>query len=455
MKLYRATITNLAITLLLVSSAHSQTTLNAGDIAIVGYNYDASPQEMSIVTLVPIETGTRIFIADYGYEAGAFVANTLANNFEGSIEWLTTASIAGGTVFRIQFAAANAGTVVTGLPGTVTVRGWKQEFTSANVTTANTPSAAGGESWFIYQGTAYNSPTQFVFGWANWASTTFGSANGWVVSPQTVGTNVQVSQLPTQLSNGVNARSLSWFVANGGNHGDNNLYNGITTGSRADLLAAICDVANWQTDETTTYDISPGGSNFSGVAPQFTITGSTLPVSWETFTAMLQHQDLLLKWTTQSEPDNRYFTVQHSVDGSSWTDLGELAAQGREAAGSSYQFLHRSPGIGMHYYRLRQTDIDGRFTYSSILTATVPSSMGLRVYPNPGRKQVTISTGNSITLLQLRLYNSSGQLIKNISNARLSGGQYQLDTSQLPVGWYLIQVLTHDRAETIRLTIEP
>ena len=109
----------------------------------------------------------------------------------------------------------------------------------------------------------------------------------------------------------------------------------------------------------------------------------------------------------------------------------------------------------MHYYRLRQTDIDGRFTYSSIITATVPSSIGLRVYPNPGRKQVTISTGNSITLLQLRLYNSSGQLIKNISNARLSGGQYQLDTSQLPVGWYLIHVLTHDRAETIRLTIEP
>lgn len=46
----------------------AQTTLSAGDIAIIGYNYDASPQEMTIVTLVPISSGTVIRITDYGYD---------------------------------------------------------------------------------------------------------------------------------------------------------------------------------------------------------------------------------------------------------------------------------------------------------------------------------------------------------------------------------------------------
>lgn len=256
----------------------AQTTLSAGDIAIIGYNYDASPQEMSIVTLVNISAGTTIRITDYGYDenTSTFGTTSTSNVNEGSISWTTTSSIAAGTVFKLTI-TSGVTPMVTGLPGTVSITGW------TNSTNTTSPIPAGGDNWFIFQGDSPTSITTFIFAYANPFATTFNGINQPAGQFNVSGSgspSIANTYLPPSLKLGSSAIALNRDVNSGGYHGDNNIYLGSISGSKSNLLALICSPANWQTNETTTYDIAPGGTNFSGTNPVFNvITPCSAPTS--------------------------------------------------------------------------------------------------------------------------------------------------------------------------------
>ena len=147
------------------TSSISQTTLSVGDIAIIGVNFDSSPNyELAIVTLVPIAAGTQIRISDYWYNENNpnKLTNIHANTgspltSEGSILWVPTSSIPAGSVFKISI--LQGGNTVSGLPGNVTVTGW--------TTATGTPSNQGGDNWFIFQGPNETDVTTFVFLFGN------------------------------------------------------------------------------------------------------------------------------------------------------------------------------------------------------------------------------------------------------------------------------------------------
>lgn len=248
--LAKLTITNIAVSVICLNT-QAQTTLAAGDLAIIGCNRLAAsnPFELAIVALRDIDANTEIYICDFPYSntSEGFVNTT--NTSEGAIKW-TTNAIAKGTVFLVKISATTTTPAVSGLPGSTAVTGW----TSGSTT--STPVPAGGDNWFIYQGTSATAPTTFVFGWTNYSATTTGSANGWVANGAQVSTNTNTSELPPGLTNGSTARSLAWNTANGGSHGDNNVYKGTLSGTKAQLLAAICTVANWTTSETDTYKLT-------------------------------------------------------------------------------------------------------------------------------------------------------------------------------------------------------
>ncbi|WP_395058851.1 T9SS type A sorting domain-containing protein [Flavobacterium sp.] len=254
----------------LFSSLNAQTTLSAGDIAIVGLNYDSVPYEMAIVNLVPISSGTVIRITDYAYDetTSAFSTVSTGNTSEGSIQWTTTSALAAGTVTKFTINAASGTPVVTGLPGSVSVIGWTNTVTTA------CPSAAGGDNWFIFQGPNATTVTTYVFAWCNPFALTHNTI------PQVAGqflvtgsglSNIFNSYLPPSLTLGTNAISLSRDPASAGYHGDDNVYIGPKTGNKSSLMTDISTISNWIHNETTSYDINPGGTNFPGSNPVFTI----------------------------------------------------------------------------------------------------------------------------------------------------------------------------------------
>ncbi|PJJ06974.1 SprB-like repeat protein [Flavobacterium sp. 1] len=263
--------------LYMITSSNAQT-LSTGDIAIIGVNYDTSPNyEITIVTLAPILANTQIRISDYWYNEST--PNTLTNvqaststalDTEGGILWQPTSDISAGTIFKIGI--TKGGNTVTGLPGTVTVTGW------TNAATTTSPGNAGGDNWFIYQGSSITSVSNFIFLWGNAFTSTI---NGVAITPGTFVTtgsgnlsSNSATYLPPSLTLGTNAIALTTVTY----HGDNNVYTGITTGTKATILAEICNLSKWNHNEATTYDIAPGGTSFPGSNPIFTLsTPNTAP----------------------------------------------------------------------------------------------------------------------------------------------------------------------------------
>jgi hypothetical protein len=95
----------------------------------------------------------------------------------------------------------------------------------------------------------------------------------------------------------------------------------------------------------------------------------------------------------------------------------------------------------MSYYRLKQTDIDGKTGYSDIESVNCNHSKNLilKIYPNPFSHQTTLRTNTSMKNSRLVIYNSFGRVVKQIEN--ISGQEYTLDRENLLSGLYFISLV--------------
>lgn len=111
--------------------------------------------------------------------------------------------------------------------------------------------------------------------------------------------------------------------------------------------------------------------------------GNPLPITLSSFTAKLVNKHVDVKWTTQSEINNDYFTVERSSNNIEYTPIGTVSGSGNTTVAHSYSFTDLEPLRGISYYRLRQTDYDGN---SEVFTPVViqNSTKGtFTVFPNP------------------------------------------------------------------------
>ncbi len=98
---------------------------------------------------------------------------------------------------------------------------------------------------------------------------------------------------------------------------------------------------------------------------------------------------VLLTWITASEENNDYFTIERSADGVNFKEIDRIAGKQTSSAYSHYQRYDHNPLPNTSYYRLKQTDLDGAFSYSKIVAVTVPPTDidFLTVIPNPSNGQ--------------------------------------------------------------------
>jgi len=108
--------------------------------------------------------------------------------------------------------------------------------------------------------------------------------------------------------------------------------------------------------------LSSGNSGSQG----FLITQSKLflPVTLAVFDAVSTPAGIHLNWTTETEQDNDYFTIEHSIDGSNFTTLKTTPGAGTSDRRNAYSYTHKTPAKGNNYYRLRMVDFDGKETFS-------------------------------------------------------------------------------------------
>lgn len=149
------------------------------------------------------------------------------------------------------------------------------------------------------------------------------------------------------------------------------------------------------------YALRQGLSSFS----QFGLgqmAAASLPVTLTSFTGQLRGLAIALAWTTASEVNSAYFGVERSLDGRTFVTISQVAAAGSNSTGHRYQFQDAMlpPGTPTLYYRLRQVDLDGTYTYSPVRMVAVAVS-GLALFPNPATALTTLTGTPAGTRVQV------------------------------------------------------
>jgi hypothetical protein len=161
----------------------------------------------------------------------------------------------------------------------------------------------------------------------------------------------------------------------------------------------------------------------------------TLPIELLSFTASVQNSDVELNWITTSENNNDYFNIERSVDALNFTSIGAINGAGNSAEMISYSSVDHRPFNGVSYYRLVQTDYDGKKSYSNIVAVEF-NEYSLAIYPNPFSDETTFQTTEDLKGASLTVYNSYGHLVKQIKN--ISGQTFTLARENLSGGLYII-----------------
>jgi len=312
-----------------------QTVLTAGDIAIIGFNFD-NPDELGFVALTDISTSTVIKFTDNGwFSSGSFRSG------EGTHTWTAGSDY-------------SAGDVIT-------------------VTTSGPAFSSSGDQIIAYQGDA-SSPT-LIF-----------ALNSELSSWQSDATSSTTSALPTGLTDGTNAIALA--------EADNGYYSGITSGTQSDLLTAICNASNWTTNNSRITNTSwvfsftvSGGTSAPDDPTSFTASAasaSQIDLSW---TNNIAGNEVMIVYDT----DN---TFTDPVDGTSYS--GSALGGTVIYQNTTESFSHTGLTAGTTYYYKAWSNDAGDDLYSA---GVIANATTIKAEPtNHPSTFASTSDHNSITL---------------------------------------------------------
>lgn len=183
---------------------------------------------------------------------------------------------------------------------------------------------------------------------------------------------------------------------------------------------------------------------------------SPLPVELLTFTAQSWNDFVSLMWATATETNNDFFTIQRSHDGLTFHDIGRVKGRGFSSRIARYTFEDVAPVSGISYYRLKQTDYDGKWEYVGLLSirhGAGNASGGLSVtgpfYGN-GHAWITISHSDPDESVHIAIIDIKGRVLHREVNQQ---GLYSIP-HHLPKG-KLIGIVNCNRWRTQVYFVNP
>ncbi len=162
---------------------------------------------------------------------------------------------------------------------------------------------------------------------------------------------------------------------------------------------------------------------------------TALPVVYGSpLSAVVQDKDVLLQWLVETELNAASYVVERLSIRDEWVAIGEVAAQGQ----NRYRFLDEAPITGPNSYRLKQVDFDGTTSYSNVATVRFNNAYeAIQLYPNPLENALLYIRAAPVGA-SVRIYNTAGKLVHQQVSSQEN---LPLDLSQLPAGWYGIELI--------------
>jgi hypothetical protein len=186
-------------------------------------------------------------------------------------------------------------------------------------------------------------------------------------------------------------------------------------------------------------------------------TSTPLPIGLLSFTAAAKEKQVEIKWCTVSEKNNDYFTIERSASGVGFTELIRIAGAGTYSGILNYSTIDHNPFSGKSYYRLKQTDFDGLFTYSNIAPVQFNENItaACMVY-NCFNKICLHITGLSGEQGGIAIYDNNGKLcyketvrFTNDDENRLIEPRYKFSR-----GMYIVRITSIDTVLSSKFFVE-
>jgi len=186
-------------------------------------------------------------------------------------------------------------------------------------------------------------------------------------------------------------------------------------------------------------------SNVSSFGPwALSLDAAPLPVELLVFDAQLNKNNVVdLFWSTAAEINNDYFTIERTSDLKSYETVATVDGEGNSSAVLHYKSEDRHPLEGISYYRLKQTDFDGKFSFSELkqINLDKKAASPFSVYPNPARDYFYIRFSEVDEVNFFLMTDISGKTIRKISmdtEEVIPGGGIKVSRDQLASGVYFI-----------------
>ena len=167
------------------------------------------------------------------------------------------------------------------------------------------------------------------------------------------------------------------------------------------------------------------------------VVPSTLPIKLKSFTVYATSKGVQVDWTTASEINNDNFSIQRSPDDINYAEAGNVRGAGNSTILLNYSFIDEHPFSGTSYYRLKQTDFDGRSETFHAVSITLEEKLNetnsIHIFPNPFINEFTIYLDKAYSYF---LYDICGRLIEKGEHLK---GKISTGENLVP-GIYLIEM---------------
>lgn len=184
----------------------------------------------------------------------------------------------------------------------------------------------------------------------------------------------------------------------------------------------------------------------------------SLPIELLSLSANNMGKTVDLNWATASELNNDYFTIERSVDAVNFQQIKNVDGAGNSTQTLLYSAVDNDPLSGISYYRLKQTDFDGKYSYSKVVSVYIDNNDGFQIVNTfnsieNGSLNVTINCGTNC-FLNMELYDMTGKIVfSGDENSSGSQTNISIPTNNLSDGIYLLKIYNGEKIISKKLKL--
>ncbi|GJM35503.1 MAG: hypothetical protein DHS20C18_45040 [Saprospiraceae bacterium] len=203
-------------------------------------------------------------------------------------------------------------------------------------------------------------------------------------------------------------------------------------------------IVAWNGNPSGTSACAPSGGvgfEIGDVEDYSLVIMNVLPIELIAFSALpIGNRIVSLNWQTATEINNDYFTIERSLDGRIWEEVTKYKGAGNSEVMVRYHLTDENPYMGVSYYRLKQTDYNGEYSYSKVEAVNIDKveNASIHIYPNPTSDQINLE-GDQLEINKLKIFTVLGRDVSSfVKVINQNETRITLDLTNLPLGGYTI-----------------